>query len=69
MVLLLLFFDDEVLAFVEVVRVGTGLSLELELCELDLAFSPLVDDDVSLLDRRFRRSLGISKMMQEPQAS
>lgn len=68
-VLLLPFFDDEVLAFVEVVRVGTGLSLELELCELDLAFSPLVDEEVSLLDRRFRRSLGMSKVMQEPQAS
>ena len=45
----------------EVVRVGTGLSFEEELCEFDRAFSPFVDEDDSLLDRRFRRSPGISE--------
>lgn len=39
---------------------GTGLSLlELELCEFDRGSSPLVDDEVSLLDLRFRLSPGM----------
>ena len=67
-VLLLPFLDDGVFPFAEVLRVGTGLSLELELCELDRAFSPFVDEEFSLLDRRFLRSPGISEVMLEPGA-
>lgn len=64
----------EVVAFLEaaaldlddVDRVGTGLSFALELWEFDRAFSPFVDDDVSLLERRFRRSPGMSEETGEP---
>lgn len=41
---------------------GTGLSLEFELCEFERAFSPLVEEEDSLLDLRFRRSPGISEV-------
>lgn len=60
------FLEDEALDLDEVDRVGTGLSLALELWEFDRPFSPLADDDVSLLDRRLRRSLGISEGLDEP---
>ncbi len=43
----------------DVDRVGTGLSLAPELWEFDRAFSPFVEDELSLLDRRFLRSLGM----------
>ena len=48
-----LLFDDGAL-------VGTGLSFELELCEFERAFSPFVDEDVSLPDLRLRPSLGMA---------
>jgi len=55
------FFAGSVLPLAEEVLVGAGLSLfELELCEFDLAFSPLVEeDDSDLLDLRLRLSPGI----------
>lgn len=52
------FFDGKALPFDDVERVGTGLSLELELWESDRAVSPLVDDEDSLFDLKFRRSPG-----------
>ena len=52
------------LLFDEVALVGTGLSLlEPELVEFDRAFWPFVEDDVSLLDLRFRLSPGILDML------
>ena len=55
------FFAGSALPFDEELLVGTGLSLfEAELCEFDLAFSPLVDeDDSDLLDLRLRLSAGM----------
>ena len=53
---------SKALLFDDVALVGTGLSLlEPELVEFDLAFSPLVEDDDSLLDLKFRLSPGIVK--------
>ncbi len=54
------FFEGTALLFDDVALVGTGLSLlEPELVEFERAFSPFVEDDVSLLDLRFRLSPGI----------
>lgn len=44
---------------------GTGLSFALELWELDRGFSPFVEEELSLLDRRFLRSLGMSEEVDE----
>lgn len=60
------FFVGKVLPFDDVTLVGTGLSLlELELWEFDRGSSPFVDDEVSLLDLRFRLSLG---MVEKPKS-
>lgn len=56
------FLADWDLPFDEGALVGTGLSLEFELCEFERAFSPLVEDEDSLLDLRFLRSPGISEV-------
>ena len=54
------FLDDKVLFFDDVALVGTGLSLfELELVEVEGAFSPFVEDDDSLSDLKFLLSPGI----------
>ena len=59
--LILPFFKCKVLAFDDVVRVGTCLSLlELEFWESDRAFSPFVDDEDSLLDLKVRLSTGMT---------
>ena len=52
------FLDGKALPFDDVERVGTGLSLEVELWESDRAVSPFVDEEDSLLDLRLRRSPG-----------
>lgn len=44
---------------------GTGLSFALELWELDRGFSPFVEEELSLLDRRFLRSLGMAEEVDE----
>lgn len=49
--------------FDDVARVGTGLSLELELCEFERAFSPFVEEEVSLLDLRLRLSPGMMDVL------
>ena len=55
-------FVGKVLPFDDVALVGTGLSLlELELWEFDRGSSPFVDEEVSLLDLRFRLSPGMVK--------
>ena len=60
------FFVGRVLPFDDVALVGTGLSLlELELWEFDRGSSPFVDDEVSLLDLRFRLSPG---MVEKPKS-
>ena len=55
------FLAKSVLPLADEDLVGAGLSLfELELCEFDLAFSPLVEeDDSDLLDLRVRLSPGM----------
>lgn len=62
------FFEAAAFDLDDVERVGTGLSFALELWEFDRAFSPLVEEEVSLLERRFRRSLGMSEKTYEPWA-
>lgn len=60
------FFVGKVLPFDDVALVGTGLSLlELELWEFARGSSPFVDDEVSLLDLRFRLSPG---MVEKPKS-
>ncbi len=63
---LALFLGAAALDLDDVDRVGTGLSFALELWEFDRAFSPFADDDVSLLERRFRRSPGMSEETGKP---
>jgi hypothetical protein len=59
-VLLAVFFAVPALPFDDVDRAGSGLSLlEVELCESDRAFSPLVDEADSLPDLKVLRSAGI----------
>lgn len=60
------FFEGTVLLFDDVALVGTGLSLlEPELVEFDRAFSPFVEDGVSLLDLKFRLSPGIVEVLKK----
>lgn len=59
------FLDAEAFDLDDVDRVGTGLSFALELWEFDRALPPFVEEEASLLDRRFLRSLGISEEVGE----
>jgi hypothetical protein len=57
------------LALLAAARFGAALSLlELELCELERAFSPLADEEVSdlLFDRKERLSAGIFLQLEAP---
>ena len=59
------FVVEAALALLAAARVGAGLSLlELEFCEVERAFSPLADEEVSdlLFDLRERLSAGIFRV-------
>ena len=59
--LAVLFFGEVDLALLAARVEGAALSLALELCEFERAFSPLADEELSdlLFDRRERLSAGI----------